>query len=284
LADLLAASLPDGAAAPAQEASLGFFLDPVAVGDLCLANADLQRPTLVVALDFVFWFGYGEVASEAQRLERLELGLEMLERFECPIVVGDLPDLCSALEGRGPWGGPMLFPSQVPAPATLAELNQRLAAWAGARPRVVLVPLASFIERLRRGEVIELRGNRWGEGALAELLQPDRMHPTLAGGAALCVLALDALARARPALALDGVEWRTAAIAGRARAAKAAEREANRARRERRRAQDPGSAPPGEGGGGAAPQVDPPREREEQRGEHRPLESERAVRDERVGV
>jgi hypothetical protein len=236
LGEVLAQALGAAREPVQSETSLGFFLAPLARGERLVAEARKHEPTLVVALDFLFWFGYGQVAQEAQRLERLEQGLALLERFECPLVVGDYPDMTPALRGRGPLGAPMLFASQIPAPETRAALNRRLAGWAAERPRVAVVPLAAFLERLRRGEALELRGNRWTSDA--ELFRPDRLHPTLAGSAALVVLALDQLAGREPGLPQDALRWDAAEIARAAYAAKEEPRQkalaAKREREERR--------------------------------------------------
>ena len=51
---------------------------------------------LVVGVDFLFWFCYGEGSTDAGRAQRFETGLKLLEQIPCPLVVGDIPDASSA--------------------------------------------------------------------------------------------------------------------------------------------------------------------------------------------
>lgn len=226
-----------------------FFLSPLATGGKQVDFALSREPTLVLALDFLFWFGYGDVASEDARLELLEQGLWLVDKFDVPIVVSDFPDMSPALKGTGLFGGPMLQPTQMPRTETLARLNARLAEWAAERDKVVVVPLAAFVASIHAGEPIVLRDNRWETPGT--LLNGDLLHTTLAGSAGLVVLALDRLAVARPDLAQALVRWDATEIASGAYEAKAAEREKalekkrkreerNRAREERKREEQDG--------------------------------------------
>lgn len=145
------------------------------------------NPTLLVAADFLFWLGYGAVnaqgeilTSEAERLELLETGLGMLDQFDCPIVVGDFPNMSHA-SGEGY----MIGARQLPKPETLELLNQRLAAWAAKRGRVMVLPLKSWLRRMEAGESFCLGNYRWPAGSDTRVLQRDRLHPTLEGLAAL---------------------------------------------------------------------------------------------------
>jgi len=149
LTDVLEAALVSEHEPVQASTSLSFFLSPLASGEKQIDKALAYEPTLLLALDFLFWFGYGRVASEDARLERLEQGLWLLDKLEGPLVVCDLPDMSAALDGRGPFGVPMLRPSQIPRGATLERLNAMLAAWAAERGDVIVVPLA-LRSRVRR--------------------------------------------------------------------------------------------------------------------------------------
>ncbi len=168
-----------------------FFVDVLGQGPMQIERAREAKPTLLVAVDFLFWFGYGfsnaeekPLASEEERLALLEQGLALLEGFSCPVVVGDFPD-CSRSIGK------MLFESQVPEPATLAALNARLAGWAESRRNVVILPLARSVERLFAAgnagtatdgsAALEIAGWAYPAGAAELLFQPDQLHPTLEG-------------------------------------------------------------------------------------------------------
>ena len=200
MADALRATFVDDPGSLRDESSSLFFLDPLANGANAVERARAADPTLVVAADFLFWFAYGLVnaegkplASDEERPALFEKGLALLAEFTCPVVVGDLPDCSRAI-------GTMLLEAQVPAPATLAALNARLAEWAKERPKVVVLPLAASVERLfaaasparasaRRspdGEAApaELELGGWtypAREAAALLFQPDELHPTLEG-------------------------------------------------------------------------------------------------------
>ena len=62
-----------------------FFTNPAATLKDQLKRAAAARPSMVVALDSLFWFCYGEGLSEAARLERFETGLRMLEAIPVPL-------------------------------------------------------------------------------------------------------------------------------------------------------------------------------------------------------
>jgi hypothetical protein len=191
MADALRATFVDEPGAVRDESSSLFFLDPLANGANSVERARAADPTLVVAADFLFWFAYGLVnaegkplASDEERPALFEKGLALLADFGCPVVVGDLPDCSRAI-------GTMLLEAQVPAPATLAALNARLAEWAKGRPKVVVLPLAESVERLfaaasanSETEPAELELGGWtypAREAAALLFQPDELHPTLDG-------------------------------------------------------------------------------------------------------
>jgi len=212
-----------------------FFMDPVMKGPKQIEKAAAIEPTLVVALDFLFWFGYGEVPDD-YRLRRLDEGLRELDTFECPILVGDLPDMSPATKGTSPIG-PLIFPAQIPAPEVLEQLNERIHAWASERERVVLVPLAAFVERTRTARRLELLGNVW-EGDLGErFTQADLLHPTIEGTTVMLLLAYEAALRVHPDWA-EHLVVATGEVEGRLREAHAdaLERAAKRAQRKAERA------------------------------------------------
>lgn len=233
--DFVAASLVE---APERLLGLGdgfFFMDPVMKGPKQIDKALAIEPTLVVALDFLFWFGYGDV-SDAYRLRRLDEGLRELDTFECPILVGDLPDMSPATEGTSPIG-PLIFPAQIPPPEVLAQLNERIRAWASERERVVVVPLTALVDRARTDTELELLGNRWEGDLVSQFTQADLLHPTIEGTTVMLLVAYEAALKARPGwaehLVLDAREIERRLRAAHAdaleRAAKRAARRAERA-------------------------------------------------------
>ena len=142
--------------------------------------------TLVVAVDYQFWFGYGtrgkngnRVRGAADRVAFLDVGLELLDRIDAPIVLGDFPDMSDAV-GRG-----MLSAPQQPNTVGLEQLNARLYEWASSRERVTVVPLAAIVEKMRTGDAFTVGRHRWPANAIERVLQDDRLHPTTEGLGAL---------------------------------------------------------------------------------------------------
>lgn len=178
LADVVQQTLAAQTPPAASGGNLLFFANPAGVGGRLAKAAAATDPTLVVAIDFPFWFGYGDIASpdESLRLKRLDEGLALLDQFKCPLVIGDFPDMSEAV-------GKMITKRQMPSPAMLVKLNERVRAWANERPRVALFPLDELVTKLRSGAAITIGSHTWPAGT--DLLQSDRLHPTVEGMIAL---------------------------------------------------------------------------------------------------
>jgi len=164
-----------------------------------LARLQKRDPTVVVALDFLFWFLYGEPSNTGDRLRLFDRGLELLAEIECPLVIGDIPDASAAI-------GHMLSAPMVPDAATRSEANRRLGDWARVRPWVSIVPLSRFMGSAQRNEEIRLGDQTWPAGRSRELLQPDRLHPGPEGCTALALAVLSSLQS--HGLPKTAVEWR----------------------------------------------------------------------------
>jgi hypothetical protein len=186
-----------------QQASVMFFMDPIGDSGRLMAAVKAAKPTLIVGVDYLFWFGYGsQMPNEADRLALLEKGLQTLEGLECPILLGDFPDMSLALKSPKP----VLPPDALPPPATLKKLNERLHAWAAAHKNVILLPMAELTAQVVAGEEIRARDNLWPKGAMKALMQEDLLHTTLEGTTLLWIVGADRLLRSRkeiPAGALD---------------------------------------------------------------------------------
>lgn len=156
--------------------SPAFHLDPIRMGSQLVSAALEAEPTLVVAVDFLFWYGYGDIADddESQRLRRLDEGIAQLDRLRCPVIVGDLPDVTHAAGGA-------ISASQAPRAGSLLALNRRIHAWHAVRDRVAVFPLASLLRALRTSSPSEGRSRHGTVAATVGLLQPDRVHPTTEG-------------------------------------------------------------------------------------------------------
>ncbi|MEE2907727.1 MAG: hypothetical protein VX527_07825 [Planctomycetota bacterium] len=162
-----------------------FFMNPLPIGKQQINMSQAFQPTLVIALDYLFWYGYGNRDAEghaiprgdqgqAARLALLEQGLENLNTFSCPVVVGDFPDVSDAI-------GYMLSASQVPSPTTLKALNDRVKAWASARPNVTVIEMSTLLQDMRSDQVFKAGRQQFPKGAKSRFMQRDNLHPTLEG-------------------------------------------------------------------------------------------------------
>ena len=173
-----------------------FFLSPDAVAKTSVEQAVADHPSLVLAIDWLFWSSYGRSRADGKpirqcddRCERLDRALTLLQPLVdtgVPVVLGDLPDMHEAIEGG------MLTESMVPDEACLKRLNERIHAWAATRPNVALLDLADVVRRTLSGQPIRACNRDWCQADLGPLLQKDQLHPTLNGSLAVLASALQA--------------------------------------------------------------------------------------------
>ncbi len=197
LTDTLAAALPTSAGPVMNLSDASFFTRPIDTGQWQVAEAVKRQATMLVGIDFLFWYGYGHHTSQGtphtapdtrSRLAMLELGLAQLDRFQGPIVIGDLPDVSDAVDVR-PIS--LLSESQVPSNHALDALNGRIREWADARKRATLVPLAAAVAAIKASHTLDL-----GSQTMADtkgLLQFDELHPSDQGLLAITLLVTDAM-------------------------------------------------------------------------------------------
>lgn len=172
------------------------FLSPSKKAGRAVEKAKRARPDLVIGIDFMFWFGYGSPGwgeeGGAARLTKQQRGFDLLDQFDCPMIIGDYPEIRDA-DRR------MLPGYLVPDPETLKELNDRLHAWAKERPRVHVVGLAEWVRRVKaEEEVIEIDGVRHALPS-STLMQTDRLHATRLGVVLLLFRTLPVVRDALPA-------------------------------------------------------------------------------------
>lgn len=198
LADVVQASLRVPHERIANHATQAFFMDAKGIGSGTLASLAEEKPSLVVALDYLFWFGYGS-KKEEERVPDVEQALAGLAEVGGTILLGDLPDMTAASQTPDPvFGHPMLKPEMLPKPETLTAINAKIRAFAEQHPNVVIVPLADLTVKLGSDAEFAVRGNKYPKGSLDKLMQADRLHPTLEGTCAVWVAAIDTwLARAK---------------------------------------------------------------------------------------
>ena len=68
-----------------------FFMQADSLGEQQIQMALDAKPTLVVGIDFLFWFCYGNGFDEPGRLQHFDQGLELLDAIHCPLIIGDIP-------------------------------------------------------------------------------------------------------------------------------------------------------------------------------------------------
>lgn len=192
LIDMIRLACPELSIVSEDVSSGFFFLMPVANGAKAAKRARAFKPDCVVAVDFLFWYCYGDDApdgkplkDEAQRLEKLEAGLRELDGLDVPMLVGDIPDMSRAV-------GKMLSPAQVPTKDTLAKANARVGEWAKSKPNVRMVPLAAMQRQLMEESALDIGTTRIVSTKEAPLLQRDELHPAPCGMAGLaCAVATE---------------------------------------------------------------------------------------------
>ena len=176
------------------------FMNPEKIAGRAAEKALEAEPTLLVAVDFLFWFFYGSGGpgnTVEFRRTRLEAGMALLDGFDCPVLVGDLPNMSGAA------GGMIPLASMPPADSFTAA-NERIRAWAKAKSNVMIVPLAAFNESAATGQPFLVGGFNWDPAVSGSVLQFDQLHPNLAGTALLALQSLLTLADARGA-SLEGI-------------------------------------------------------------------------------
>lgn len=182
------------------QASPFFFMQPEVQGKAQIEAAIQARATLVVGIDFLFWYVYGKSESEDARLAKLETGLELLDSLHRPLVIGDIPDASVATNS-------LLRVEQVPSHEVMKQANQRITAWAADRPDVVVLPLARFMADVLAKRPLTVHGFTQPAEAVPSLLQDDRLHPSPAGCAVLTLAILDQVQARWPGLGPTDVRW-----------------------------------------------------------------------------
>ncbi|MGK0185544.1 MAG: hypothetical protein ACI9R3_001322 [Verrucomicrobiales bacterium] len=173
-----------------------FFMNPEKNGTTCVEKALTHQPSLVIAVDFLFWFCYGDGLTDAQRLEMFEKGLLLLEKFEVPMVVGNLPNAEAAVDK-------MLSKSQMPTLEVIDKCNARLLEWAKNRKAVAVLPLSDFMAATVANKPLQVRDHHWPGGSSRALLQPDFLHPSHHGCVGLTMFVLDAAVRLDPGISSE---------------------------------------------------------------------------------
>lgn len=178
-----------------------FFLMPDGAGRMQISKALALQPTLMIGVDFPFWFCYGSGRTVAEQLQHFEEGLNILDAVKCPLVLGDIPNASYATNTG------ILSPTQVPSGEALAAANARLKEWAAHRTNVVVVPLAHFMSTVMANAELDVHGLKLPAGKSRAILQEDQLHPNARGAAVLALGILDALTAKLPKFSSNDVDW-----------------------------------------------------------------------------
>ncbi|MBK8977833.1 MAG: hypothetical protein IPM29_18145 [Planctomycetes bacterium] len=196
LEPVLAVAWPDGAVRFVDRSETATFRAPRKIQEPRVATVAEEHPAVIVAVDFMFWFGYGYARGPDALERRLRLqrdGFELLGRFDAPLLVGDYP-LVRDADPR------MISPAQIPSRAEVERLNAALADWAASRPNVHLFGLGRMVEAAHDGGRRVAFEGREVLVPPAALLQGDGLHPTRVG---VALLAADVIAALRAMLPED---------------------------------------------------------------------------------
>jgi len=177
-----------------------FFMVPDDMGHTQIRQALTNNPTLIIGVDFLFWFCYGHGETDQDRLDHFERGLKMLESVDCPLIVGDIPDASAAVYR-------MLSPREMPSAKARAAANRRLKAWAAQHKQVTVVPLAEFMRLVNANKDLDVHGHEFASGTTRALLQQDRLHPNQLGCAVLALSIFDSFLAVHPGLNAADVIW-----------------------------------------------------------------------------
>jgi hypothetical protein len=164
--DAFAAAAPRSAVQ--SSANVMLFKDPIGDTHRQLGEATAFKPSIVIAVDLLFWdvYGGGDAAWHDNALADSLAKLDKLRDAGAWIVVGDVPLITTASE--------MMLPKDaIPSQARLDAANRVIATWAK-KQRVVLVPLAEWTAPLRTGAKVKLPTGETVDAA--ELMSIDGLH------------------------------------------------------------------------------------------------------------
>ncbi len=154
----------------ASHANSAMWTSPRKLGAKMVAEALENKPTLLIAPDFLFWYVYGDYKDDATRLLSLSEGLGMLEKFDCQVVVGTIPNMLAAAGG-------ILPKAAVPSEAFLVHANEHVHKWAQEH-RAVVVPVAEAVAAWHTRTPLVIGNVKY---ETAGLLQKDNLHPNEKG-------------------------------------------------------------------------------------------------------
>jgi hypothetical protein len=163
-----------------------FFTRPVVYGSKLIEEITEYDPTLIVAVDYLFWFAYGNVgiAGEKYRINKFKEGLSILENIQSHLIIGNIPDVRKAI-------GKVLSASQVPTVETIRKMNNMLRSWALLHPNVKVLNVYELYKALLDDATLTTSSYTWPAGSQEKLLQKDMLHTTFEGTVAASLVVAD---------------------------------------------------------------------------------------------
>ena len=162
------------------------FIHPLGISHQQVSVALKNKPSVVIAVDQLFWQLYGNFSSSEQRLKTFQAALKKLDPITCPLVIGNIPDASHSL-------GKMLAASQIPDIETIDTANKILNAWVKKRTNTAIIDLAAFMKCSVSNQEIKLKHITYPAGTTKKFLQTDMLHPTAAGAMALSYAVIESL-------------------------------------------------------------------------------------------
>ncbi len=162
------------------------FLHPLGISHKQVTDTLESKPSVIIAVDQLFWQLYGKFSSSEQRLKTFQAALKKLDPITCPLVIGNIPDASHSL-------GKMLAASQIPDMETIDTANKILNAWVKKRTNTAIIDLAAFMKCSVSNQEIKLKHITYPAGTTKKFLQTDMLHPTAAGAMALSYAVIESL-------------------------------------------------------------------------------------------
>lgn len=200
LADILRVAVTSPRTVEGYSSSMAFANPgPILSGEM--ARAVRQSPTIVIGIDFLFWYVYGTsdatgapMRSREDRLANLDRGLAQVDVAlgrGVPVVIGDIPDMKAAI-------GKMLSRAQVPDAATLDAVNARIGEWSTTRPGARVFGLRGSVASIAKNGALRAGGTDWSVDDHGPLLLRDELHPSFPGLVALASAVVESAATLLP--------------------------------------------------------------------------------------
>lgn len=162
------------------------FVYPIGISHKQVTDALKSKPSVIIAVDQLFWQLYGNFSSPEQRIITFKAALTKLDTITCPLVIGNIPDASHSIHK-------MLAPSQIPKIETVNKANQLLREWVAKRKQTAIIDLAKFMTLCTSNKEIKLNHITYPAGTTKQFLQTDMLHPTDDGVKAISYAVLDSL-------------------------------------------------------------------------------------------